>query len=248
MNVVNPWYQLGYVIPHLYTDMDAYQFYRIAPEGTVLITTGLNLTEYTLASVEHNLPTLWERFDLLAKKRSDRISLSGVPVASALGRKKMREILDEASQRTGVVCDTDLEAHIAAMKHLGVGKVALATRWPEAVNSALSRYLADAGIQAVACRSRARTLAENKMTLASEDHQLALDLGRQVLREAPDAEGLLMPGGLWFAIYAVPILEAEFGKPVFLNITSTTWAALHAAGPKVQIRPDPRWGRIMAAV
>ena len=96
MNVVNPWYQLGYVIPHLYTDMDAYQFYRIAPEGTVLITTGLNLQEYTLASVEQNLPTLWERFDLLAKKRSDRISLSGVPVASALGRKKMCEILDEA--------------------------------------------------------------------------------------------------------------------------------------------------------
>ena len=248
MNVVNPWYQLGYVIPHLYTDMDAYQFYRIAPEGTVLITTGLNLQEYTLASVEQNLPTLWERFDLLAKKRSDRISLSGVPVASALGRKKMREILDEASQRTGVVCDTDLEAHIAAMKHLGVGKVALATRWPEAVNSALSRYLADAGIQAVACRSRARTLAENKLTLANEDHELALELGRQVLREAPEAEGLLMPGGLWFAIYAVPILEAEFGKPVFLNITSTTWAALHAAGSKVQIRPDPRWGRIMAAV
>ena len=95
----------------------------------MLITTGLNLQEYTLASVEQNLPTLWERFDLLAKKRSDRISLSGVPVASALGRKKMREILDEASQRTGVVCDTDLEAHIAAMKHLGVGKVALATRF-----------------------------------------------------------------------------------------------------------------------
>lgn len=248
MNVVNPWYQLGYVIPHLYTDMDAYQFYRIAPEGAVLITTGLNLTEYTLASVETNLPTLWERFDLLAKKRAERISLSGVPIASVLGRKKMLEILDEAQQRTGVPCDTDLEAHIAAMKHLGVAKVAMATRWPEPVNAALTRYLAAAGIEAIACRSRARTLTENKLTLASEDHELALDLGRQVLTEAPDAQGLLMPGGLWFAIYAVPVLEAEFGKPVFLNITSTTWAALHAAGPKLQIRPDPRWGRIMAAV
>jgi len=247
MNVVNPWYQLGYVIPHLYTDMDAYQFYRIAPEGMVLITTGLNLTEYTLASVESNLPTLWERFDLLAKKKAERISLSGVPIASVLGRKKMLEILDEAQQRTGVPCDTDLEAHIAAMKHLGVAKVAMATRWPEPVNTALTRYLADAGIEAVACRSRARTLAENKLTLASEDHELALDLGRKVLSEAPDAQGLLMPGGLWFAIYAVPILEAEFGKPVFLNITSTTWAALHAAGPRMLVRPAPRWGNLMAS-
>ncbi len=247
MNVVNPWYQLGYVIPHLYTDMDAYQFYRIAPEGMVLITTGLNLTEYTLASVESNLPTLWERFDLLAKKKAERISLSGVPIASVLGRKKMLEILDEAQQRTGVPCDTDLEAHIAAMKHLRVAKVAMATRWPEPVNTALTRYLADAGIEAVACRSRARTLTENKLTLASEDHELALDLGRKVLSEAPDAQGLLMPGGLWFAIYAVPILEAEFGKPVFLNITSTTWAALHAAGPRMLVRPAPCWGKLMAS-
>ena len=33
MSIVSPWYQLGYVIPHLYTDMDAYQFYRVAPDG-----------------------------------------------------------------------------------------------------------------------------------------------------------------------------------------------------------------------
>lgn len=248
MHVIHPWYQLGYVIPHLYTDMDAYQFYRIAPEGMVLITTGLNLTEYTLASVEQNLPTLWARFDLLARKKADRISLSGVPVAAALGRTKMLEILAEASDRTGLPCDTDLEAHIAALKHLGATRIALATRWPEAVNAALTRYLADAGIEAIACRSRGRTLAENKQSVASEDYDLALELGRQVLRETPDAQALLMPGGLWFAIHAVPVLEAEFGKPVLLNITSTTWAALHAAGPRVQHRPDPRWGRIMASV
>jgi hypothetical protein len=87
MNVITPWYQLGYVIPHLYTDMDAYQFYRIAPEGVMLITTGLNLKEYSLAAVETELPTLWQRFDLLRKKNVDRISLSCVPVASALGRR-----------------------------------------------------------------------------------------------------------------------------------------------------------------
>ena len=248
MSVIHPWYQLGYVIPHLYTDMDAYQFYRIAPEGMVLITTGLNLTEYSLAAVERELPTLWERFDLLAKKKADRISLSGVPVAAALGRKKMREILAEAEARTGLPCDTDLEAHIATLHHLGATKIALATRWPDAVNAALTRYLAEAGIEAIACRARPRTLAENKQTIASEDHVLALDLGRQVLRETPAAQALLMPGGLWFAIHAVPLLEAEFGKPVLLNITSTTWAALHAAGPRMLLRPDPRWGKVMASV
>ena len=52
MSIISPWYQLGYVIPHLYTDLDAYQFYRVAPEGMMLLTTGLNLKDYTLAAVE----------------------------------------------------------------------------------------------------------------------------------------------------------------------------------------------------
>ena len=246
--VIHPWYQLGYVIPHLYTDMDAYQFYRVAPEGMMLVTTGLDLRDYTLAAVEKELPMLWQRFDLLAKKKVDRLSLSGVPVASALGRKKMRGILAEGEKRTGLACDTDLEAHIAALQHLGASKIALATRWPEAVNAALTRYLAEAGIEVLACASRARTLDQNKLSSAAADHELALELGGKALREAPQAQALLMPGGLWHAIHAVPLIEAEHGKPVLLNILSTTWAALRDAGKRMQVRPDPRWGKVLSSL
>jgi arylmalonate decarboxylase len=247
MSVISPWYQLGYVIPHLYTDLDAYQFYRIAPEGMMLVTTGLDLKDYTLAAVERELPALWQRFDLLAKKKVDRIALSGVPVASALGRKKMLEILAEGQSRTSLRCDTDLEAHIAVLQHFGATRIALATRWPEAVNAALTRYLADAGIEVMACRSRARSLDENKKASAADDQLLALELGGQALRAAPDAQALLMPGGLWYAIHAVPLLEAEHGRPVLLNILSTTWAALHSAR-RVPHHPDPRWGRVLASI
>lgn len=248
MSIIAPWYQLAYIIPHLYTDQDAYQFYRVAPEGMMLVTCGLNLREYSLAAVEENLPTLWERFDLMAKKKVDRISLSGVPVASALGRTKMREILSEAQQRTGIACDTDLEAHIATLNHFGAKKIALATRWPDKVNDLLTQYLAEAGIEVLARRSFARSLDANKFSDPMADHELALSLGREVLQAAPHAQALLMPGGLWFAIHAVPILEAEFGKPVLLNILSTTWAALHAAGSQVRYRPDTKWGKVLSSI
>lgn len=248
MAYIEPWYSLGYIIPHLYTDMDAYQFYRIAPEGMMLLTTGLNLKEYSLAAVEQELPVLRERFELLARKNVDRIALSGVPVASALGRKRMREILDEAQSRTGIACDTDLEAHIAALQYFGARKVAIASRWPVAVTDALTRYLADAGIEVLACCSRARSLDQNKHASAADDHELALALGREAMRAAPQAQALLMPGGLWFAIHAAPTLEAEFDRPVLLNILSTTWAALHAKGKPLPVQPDPRWGRLMASL
>ena len=248
MSLISPWYQLGYVIPHLYTDMDAYQFYRVAPEGMMLVTTGLNLKEYSLAAVEEELPALWRAFDLLVAKKVDRLSLSGVPVASALGRAKMRDILAEAEKRTGLACDTDLEAHIATLQHFGATRIALATRWPAAVNDALTRYLADAGIEVIACRSRARSLQQNKYSSPADDHVLALELGREAMRDAPQAQALLLPGGLWFAIHAVPMLESEFGKPVLLNILSTTWAALNSAGPRMLHRPEARWGKVLASL
>ena len=246
MTVICPWLQLGYIIPHLYTDMDAYQFYRVAPDGMMLVTTGLNLKEYSLAAVESEMPALWRAFDLLKNKNVDRIALSGVPVAAALGRKKMREILDEASQRTGLPCDTDLEAHIAVLQHFGATRIALATRWPDAVNTALTNYLAEAGIEVLTCRARGRSLDQNTLSSAADDHLLAIELGAAALRAAPQAQALLLPGGLWYAIHAVPLLEAEFGKPVLLNLLSTTWAALNAAPKPLLQRPDPRWGKGLA--
>jgi maleate cis-trans isomerase len=246
--LVNPWYRLGYVIPHLHTDMDAYQFYKVAPDGVMLVTTQLNLAEYSLAAVERELPTFWERVDVLAGQSVDLISLSGVPVASVLGRDRVLALLDEVRGRTGLPADTDAEAHIAAFHHLGLTKVAVSTRWPSAVTDALMRYLGDAGIEVVACRSRPRNLTENKKADPAEDHELALELGREVLRSAPEAQALMLPGGLWYAVHAVPVLEAEFGIPVTLNITATLWAGLHARKGALLRRPDSRWGMLLGSL
>ena len=248
MSIISPWYHLAYISPHAYTDMDAYQFYRVAPEGMMLVTTGLNLQGHSLEAVESELPAFWDRVDLLARRKVDRIALSGVPVASMLGRRRMLEILAKAQERSGIPCDTDFEAHIAALKHFGATKIALATRWPETTNSAVTRYLAEAGIEVIACRSRASSFGIRKESSAHDDHLLALELGGQVLRETPQAQALLMPGGLWHAIHAVPMLEAEYGRPVLMNILSTTRAALVAAGSRMQVRPDPRWGRVVSDV
>jgi maleate cis-trans isomerase len=131
MSVIHPWYKLGYVIPHAYTDMDAYQFY---------------------------------------------------------------------------------------------------------------------GIEVIANCSRGSSLEKHKMADPAADHQLALDLGAEAMRAAPKAQAVLMPGGLWHAMHAVPLLEAEYGRPVLLNIVSTTWAALNAAGARMQHRPNPRCSKLLASL
>jgi maleate cis-trans isomerase len=248
MDIISPWFNLGYIIPHRYTDMDAYQFYRVAPEGMMLVTTGLDLQGHSLEAVEHELPAFWEAIDLFAKRKVDRIALSGVPVASMLGRQRMRQVLADAQSRSGLPCDTDLEAHIAALKAFGAKKVALATRWGEPTNTALTRYLAEAEIEVVGIAARGTSFGMSRSSNPADDHLLALELGRRALTEYPAAQALLMPGGLWHAMHAVPLLEAQFGKPVLLNILSTTRAALVQAGERIVKRPDKRWGMVLQAL
>ncbi len=93
MNPIAPWYQLGYIIAHRFTDRDACQFHRVAPEGMLLVTTGLDLTEYSLVSVEAQLLAFHSAVDLLAHKPVGRIASSGVPVALVLGRTRIRALL-----------------------------------------------------------------------------------------------------------------------------------------------------------
>lgn len=246
--IIVPWFQLGYVIPHLYTDVDAYQFYKVAPDGAMLVTTQLDLAGYQLANVERELPTFWDRVELLGRRPVDTIALSGVPIAAALGRARTRELLDDVSHRTGKPASTDLEAHIDALHALGVSRLAVGSRWPSAVVESLTAYLAEAGIDVVASRARGRDLDALKAADARSQHELALELGREVLRAAPEAEGLMLPGGLWFAIHAAPMLEAEFGVPVTLNITATLWSALSRRAGDLLRRPDPSWGRLLASL
>jgi maleate cis-trans isomerase len=245
---MSPWYYLGYILPHADTELDAYQFYRVAPEGMVLVTTQLSLKEYSLAAVEHELGGIWERFDRLAEKRVDRVAVSGVPLAALLGRDRVLALLAQAEARTGLPCDTDLEAHVAALHHLGARRIVLATRWPEHVNQAVERYLAEAGVEVLACRTLGRSLQENRAASAAKDHRRALELGQDLLIEAPDAQAMLMPGGPWFALYAALALEAQSNKPVLLNITSSTWAALRAVDGPLPRYPEGRWGKLLASL
>jgi len=228
--LAEPWFYLGYVTPHQLVDNVPYQFYRIAPDGVMLMLANLEIGNYTIEAVEHELPLFWKHAGALAKAGANRVVLTGVPVSAALGRERVLALIAEASARTGVPVDTDLEAIAAAARHLGVERVALATRWHEPLNNAVARYLGLAEIEVVGQQASGRTMAENATLGPADGMRLAIELGRAALAAAPTAQGLILPGGRWLSIHAVALLEAEFGKPVFLNLNSSLWAALRSAG------------------
>ncbi len=69
MSIVHPWFPLGYIIPHRQTDRDAYPFYRVAPEGMMLVSTGINLQGHGLEAVKRELPAAQKRRRMSAGRR-----------------------------------------------------------------------------------------------------------------------------------------------------------------------------------
>jgi maleate cis-trans isomerase len=228
--LTEPWFRLAYITPHPIVDNVPYQFYRFAPDGVMLMLANLEIADYSTAAVDHELPLFWKHAEELARAGADRIVLTGVPVSAALGRERVLALKDEVRKRTGVTFDTDLEAIAAAANHLGAKQVALATRWHGPLNDAVSAYLGLTGIEVIGRQARGATMAENATLKAADGMQLAIDLGRSALQAAPTAQGLILPGGRWLSTHAVASLEAEFGKPVLLNLNCSLWAALRAAG------------------
>lgn len=243
--LTEPWFRLAYITPHPIVDNVAYQFYRFAPDGVMLMLANLEISDYTMAAVEHELPLFWKHVEELAHAGADRIVLTGVPVSAALGRERVLALANEVKQRTGITFSTDLEAIIAAAKHLGLSRVALATRWHEPLNDAVAGYLKLTGIDVVGRQARGATMAENATLKAADGMQLAINLGRAALAAAPTAQGLILPGGRWLSTHAVAPLEAEFGKPVLLNLNASLWAGLHDIGRGLPIEGQ---GLLLAAI
>lgn len=221
-----PWLRIGYISPHPLIDTLAYEFYLMAPHGVMMVASCIEIEDYTLEAVEKQLPMLEPRIASVMARGASRIVISGVPIALALGRARMLEVLSGITKRWGVPADTDFEAILAGVKHLGARRVGLATRWATPMNEALARYAAELGLEVSAVANSARTMTENAGLDDETGMRLAIDLGSQAFQARPAPDAIIMPGGRWITLDAVAALESRFGKPVVTNYSAGLWAAL----------------------
>ena len=98
--LAEPWFRLAYVTPHPIVDNVAYQFYRIAPDGVMLMLANLEIGDYTIEAVARELPLFWRHVEELARGGADRIVLTGVPVSAALGRERVLALIHTLFSRS----------------------------------------------------------------------------------------------------------------------------------------------------
>jgi len=225
--------------------MGGYQFYRIVPVDVLELSGGKG-TELQLEAgkVDEAVANYWEAADQLAKQKADVIVLSGVPVSANFGRAKVLQILEETTKKYGIRSTTPFEAFLAAMNHLGLKSVAIGSRWADELNNKVLQYCKDGGIDVKTITTRNQTVAAASGMSFEEGLEIAVGVGREAGKTAPNADAIFVPGGAAMSLHVIPVLEKEFNKPVLTNLSSEVWQILVQPGI---IPPIKGWGRLLAS-
>lgn len=220
-----------------------YQFYRVVPTDVMQIGIGLGVRDYAGAGVTAAMDTFLKCVQTLVDEGAELIVLSGVPVSAGLGRARIQELMEHVPRRFGVPLHATLEAIVAALAFVGARRIAMGSRFPAETNDVIAAYLGEAGIEVLDATARDIPLAQARQLAMEDGMRLALEVGREAMRAAATAEALLLPGGATLSLHAIPALEAEFGKPVLVNLSAEIWSALVRPG---LIPPTAGWGCLLA--
>lgn len=229
MNLL-PTGQLGYILPTAVGDAIHHQFYRVCPPDMMLIAYPINLGAFSTDGVDKALASFWPAFDFLAARKVDRIVQGGIPVSAIAGRKRILGFLEEAARRSAIATAADFEESIQGFRFLGCRRIAIAAKWDDKLMGLVGDYLREAGLEPLGWASQAHTAPQVMDVRPKDGIDMAIALGRRALAENPGADGLLLAGGAWLSLAAIPVLEKEFGKPVITNPAATYWAAMKQLG------------------
>src|SRR5437588_9016737 len=117
----------------------------LLPKDILTIHSGLRLKDYTTEGVADGMSRFWACVDELTQHKLDRIGWGGFPISAQLGRERCLQLIDELQQKTGLPAGNDGEAVVNAMKHLGIQRVTVASRWADQLRDGVVRYLHHAG-------------------------------------------------------------------------------------------------------
>src|SRR6202012_5024639 len=173
----------------------------------------------------------------LAMVRPSVIVLAHTATSYTLGSPREAQLVAEMEKISGGRFITAFGSVLAALKHLGVGRVAYATPYSAEMTARGAQHLTQCGIDVV----NSGHLADVR-NIYEENSERAYMIARQVDR--PEAEAIFLSGVGMPTLDALNVLEEDTGKPVISAASAMMWHALRTAG--VQHRFSG-YGRLLAS-
>src|SRR5258705_588010 len=194
-----PRLKIGALKPLSVVDNSAYEFYRIAPPGVMLVMIPVGLGEFSKDDVERVFAPIDGYVDQLMERGVDLIMQSGVPLPLLIGLEAHDRLMERIEKRSGKPATSSVLGVVAAAKRLGLRRIVVANKWSEPMNRTLGEFFARGGTSIAGVA--AEVMGPDKFQkISTADHMdLAYELGRQAFTQHPDADGLYIGGGSWLS-------------------------------------------------
>jgi maleate cis-trans isomerase len=144
-------------------------------------------------------------------------------------------LVDRLASLCGTRAVTAAGAVDAALRQLGVKRLALGTPYPESISAQGKAYWQAAGYAITGYKR-----LEGVTSIYAESEERAYTLARQA--DVPDADAVLLSGTGLPTIGVLETLEQDLGKPAVSSVQAMLWQALRVAGVR---QPIAGFGRLL---
>ena len=174
----------------------------------------------------------------LSQVRPAVVLLAHTASSYAVGYGNEQPLVDRIAALAGAPALLAAQAVLAALRHLGVKRLALGTPYPESISRQGKAYWEAAGFE-IAGYHRLDDVTD----IYAENEERAYLLARQA--DAPEADAVLLSGTGLPTVAVLETLERDLGKPVVSSNQASLWQALRIAGVRESIAG---YGRLLREI
>jgi len=212
-----PKYKIGCLQPGTVIDNHAFEFYRLAPPGVMLVMVGVGIREFSRQDVERVFAPLDSYLDQLTDRGVDLVMQNGVPLPILIGIDAHDRMIQHMAAHTGLPATSTVLCVVRTAEEFGLRKVAIVNKWTPEMNKSLAAFFARGGVEVIGGATQSMHPADFHRIGVGDHMALAYELGRRVFLDHPQCDAVYIGGGSWIAEPVAAKLEAEFGRPVLCN-------------------------------
>jgi maleate isomerase len=218
--------RIGYTSPPLTTEIFPYEFYKIVPAGVTLVLTTLAIVVRSKDEVDRSYDISMKAAREMAAAGVDIIVLGGVPINLSKGDANAEQMIVELEAELKVKISTSASAQAKAAKALGCRKVVVAQPYELSETDRIAGYGTHFGCEVLGATGWGSAFNQ----IGRIPRHAAIEMGRKLMREHPDADSILLPSPHWPTAEAIDVLEREFGVNVMAAHQAIVWDALRRCG------------------
>ena len=230
--------RIGVVFPSR-GDTFTYEFYKMVPEGIVLVSTCLKIYELTKEQLSEAMRQYDDAAQDLAQVGVDVMVLTGTPPFRLKGVGSDRAAIERVQKTTNIPTTTGITSEIEALKHLNVTKLVVATPFTEEVNERGKTFLEAHDFTVLEMKGLG---IQRNSEIASLPLYAPYKLAKELFLKHPDCEGIYIQCPRWATAGIIDKLEKDLRVPVVTCVQASLWNALRILNIK---EPISGYGRLL---